>query len=236
MPARPAPFDLLSRALGIPCRGRAAFKGVALRLDIRSNIRDVQRGLNDATRRQIPFAASVAINETLGDVKANADKRLRKTIDRPTPFTMRAFRVRRSSKSRLSGKVEAAPVQNEYLARLEEGGTRTPSGRAIVVPGKIRLNRYGNMARRALANAKAAPAVFVASSSSPRTRHLAAGLYRRGKGRGGKPGPLVRLASFVSSASYSARLRFADTARKTADARLAFHMERAIRRALASAR
>jgi hypothetical protein len=115
-------------------------------MDVRfqSNIREVERGLSDFAKRQLPFAVSLALNDTAADVAKNAEKGLAKRLDRPTPFTRRAFAVLRSSRARLAAAVFAKDAQAAYLRFQEEGGERRPKGRAIVVPVNVRLNKFGN--------------------------------------------------------------------------------------------
>lgn len=186
-----------------------------LRVD--HNIDALQRDLSDMARNQIPFATSRAINDTLDDVAKNETKRLHKTIDRPTPFTLKAWRVARSSKRRLQGAILAKDVQAEYLRLLERPGTRSPDGSAIVVPVRQRLNKYGNMPRKAISRALTNPRVFATTRGAGATSHLPGGIYKRLGGRG-KAGRLHMLAAFVDVARYTRRvLRFQESARKGSD-------------------
>jgi hypothetical protein len=196
---------------------------------ISNNIRAVERSLNDTARRQIPFATASAINEVLAEIKRNWEKRLRRSLDRPTPFTLKAFAIRRASKRRLVGVVFAKDVQAGYLERLEEGGERRPKRRAILVPVRQRLNRYGNMPRGAVGRALASRKTF---SGAPKGRP--AGIYQRtGKGRSAG---LKLLVHYADGASYRPRLKLVSGAAKTATARLPGAMLRAMRRAVATAR
>lgn len=210
-----------------PRKGRALVE-----LFLLHNVRDIERDLSDLAIKQIPFATSLAINETLEDVQKNETKRLTRVFDRPTPFTKRAYARKRASKRRLSGSVFAKDAQAEYLRIQEKGGARLPKRRALVVPSGIRLNKFGNMARGSVARAIADPRVF---SGAPNGRSkAAAGLYRR-MGKGGR-GRLRKLATWTPRARYPRRLNFIASARKTAEKRLPIHMERSFRRAMQTAR
>lgn len=201
-----------------------------MKIDIRNNLADVERGLSDFARKQLPFAASLAINRALTDVQDNSVKRLRRVIDRPTPFTLRAFVIKRASKGRLSGSVFARPVQRDYLRLLETGGTREPDGKAILVPGKIRLNKFGNIPRKGTARAAGRAGAFVGKAG----RRDRAGVWQRiGKGRGRS---LRLLVGFEDKARYAPRLGFGDVAQKTAQARLPKHLGDALARAIKTAR
>ncbi|MEM8849268.1 MAG: hypothetical protein AAGE03_04450 [Pseudomonadota bacterium] len=204
--------------------------------NIRSNVTTVQRGLNDVARRQIPFAIAMAINEVLDRIKRSTDRRMRRVLDRPTPFTMKAFAVRRARKSNLRGSVFAKDIQARYLIFAEEGGTRRPRGRALLVPWKMRRNKYGNVPRGGVKRTLARPDVFVATGSSPRTRHLTPGVYQRPKGRRNAGQDPNLLAAFEARARYTPRLGFKLNAAKTASRLLPPAMLRAIRAALASAK
>ncbi|MEL7166682.1 MAG: hypothetical protein AAGL96_14520 [Pseudomonadota bacterium] len=202
-----------------------------MQFGIKSNIKEVQRGLNDVARSQIPFATAMAINDVLRDIKRNWEKRLRKSIDRPTRFTMQAFAIRRANKRTLSGAIFAKDIQEEYLQWLEEGGTRKPKRRAVLVPVRQRLNKYGNIPRRAVGRAIASPKTF---SGAPKGKPRAAGIYQR-TGRGRNAG-LKLLVHYADDATYKPRLRLIAGAAKTATARLPGAILRAVRRAVGSAR
>lgn len=198
-------------------------------LRITSNIKQFERGLNDAARRQIPFALSLAINEVLSDVRKNWVKRLRKSLDRPTPFTLRGFAIKRASKRRLTGMVFAKPIQNDYLARLEDGGTRIPRRRAIPVPVGQRRNRYGNMPRGAVSRVLAKPNTFSGTPKGGGTPGIYQRLGTRRKSGGAR---LKLLVHYADLARYTPRLALRAGAMKTATARLPGAMLRAMRRAL----
>lgn len=194
-------------------------------ISFRHNIREVERGLSDFAQRQLPFAVSVALNATADDVAKNATKGLARRLDRPTRFTLRAFAVLRSTKNRLAARVFAKDRQAEYLAFQEQGGERAPSGRAIVVPVGIRRNQHGNIAKGGVKRALARPDTF---SGAPAGR--AGGIYQRTRTG------LRLLVSYAAKAVYRPRLRFRADAEKTARARFPVQFERALLRALATAR
>ena len=201
-------------------------------LDLQDNIEAVRRDLSDAARRQLPFAVAQAINRTLADVKRNAEKRLRRKLDRPTPFTMRVFALRRASKRRQAGELRAKPIQWGYLRRLEEGGTRRPSGKALAVPVNVRLNKYGNVPRGGVGRALARGRVF---SGRPRGwRDAPAGVWQR-MGRGGRD-RLRLLFSYETRAEYEQRLDIRASAEKTARARFAKHFTDTFREAMGTRR
>jgi len=194
-----------------------------MQVDMRHNLREVQRGLSSEARRTVEGATAAGINATLKDVGKNLEKRFRRVLDRPTPFTMKGIKLRFARDRTLRGSVFVMDRQAAYLRRLEDGGTRRPEARAIPVPGaNQRLNRYGNLPRKALARGFASPKFFSGSPGAGRP----AGLWQR---MGTKARPKLRLvALWASDATYSPVLRFYVTARKTADARLQGHVLRRI--------
>lgn len=198
-----------------------------MRMSIESNIRAVERDLSDAARNQVPFATSLALNEMAKEVQEVETARLEKVLDRPTPFTKRAYAMRRSTKRRLEARVFVKTIQARYLEAQEEGGTRTPKRRALVVPAGIRKNKYGNIARGAVKRNLAKPAVF---SGTPRGGGKGPGVYQR-KGK-----RLVKLVSYARRAKYTPRLGFKRNAARLSSQRFPAVWEKALRRAFASRR
>ena len=198
-----------------------------MRFDLRHNIRNVQRGLDDVARNQVPFAMSRAINDTLADIVKNMGKRMQRVIDRPTPFTLKAFGMKRAGKRTLAGSVFAKDAQAKYLQWLETGGTRTPKGVGMPVPGlAARVNKYGNLPRGRVGTVLSSGKGF---SGSPHAGDPS-GVYQR-------VGKRLRLvAVWVGSATYKPVLGFADTARKTSAARIAGHIAKRLKAAIASAK
>lgn len=194
------------------------------------NIKALERDLSDAARNQLPFAASLAINDTLGDIKRNEEKGIAKRFDRPTPFTRKAVGLKRSTKRRLTGAAFIKDAQAEYLETQETGGERRPKGRALVVPVEQRRNKYGNLPRGAVGRLLANPKVFATRPGS----RLPGGIYRR---TGGKRNPRLRmLVAFEAVTRYAPRFRFIETARKTAEAQFARRFRSAFARAFGSRR
>lgn len=199
-------------------------------LDLRHNLKQAQRGLGPEMKLEMRKALRRAINATLMDVLKNTIKRLPKVLDRPTRFTMKAFRIRYASNRTLRGSVHAKDIQAKYLLPQEVGGTVEPEGRAIPVPGeKQRLNKHGNLARGTLKRGFANRTKFFSGTPG---RGLPAGLWQR-MGKAGRT-RLKMVALWAERAFYSKKpLKFKASARKTADARLPVHLDREVTKALA---
>ena len=202
-------------------------------LDIRADFDRAERLVSDLARNQLPFAMAMALNDTAEAVKDIEETELPLALDRPTPFTQKAFYVRRASKTRLTARVGSKRIQNEYLLRQAVGGSRSPKGSALVVPVRQRLNKYGNMPRRALARAKARGDVFVASRRGGNARHLPPGIYQRQRGRSGG---LKLLVAFEPRAFYKPRFQFHARAMNRARSVFQPSFVRRMRAAIASAR
>lgn len=196
-----------------------------MHVSFRHDLRRFNRGLSDFARRQLPFATALALTRTAEDVKTNTLKRMARVFDRPTPFTMRGVAVRRASKRRPAAAVFLKDRQADYLEHQETGGTRTPSGRALVIPQAARVNRYGNLPRGAVARAAARPDTFEGTvNGTP-------GIWQRKRG-----GKVRLLVSYADRARYAPRFGFQDGARKTAVARFGERFAEAFAEALRTAR
>lgn len=134
-------------------------------ITIKVDTSDATRWLNNLQRKQIPFAASVALNRTAQDVQRGLVSGM-SIFDRPKPFTLRGVYVDRSTKTNLTATIglktrdKGGPV-NEYLAANIAGGGRVDKRSEILLrnagilppgmqtrPGPdARLDAYGNMSR-----------------------------------------------------------------------------------------
>lgn len=205
-----------------------------MRFDVRHNIRDVERGLSDFARGQLPFATSRALNAVADDVARAEEAELRDALDRPTPFTLKGVAVRRSSKARLEAAVFIKDRQAAYLTFQEQGGTRRPAGRAIPVPATTRRNKFGNLSKGAVKKLAAAPNTF---SGTPKGGGPA-GLYRRLGARANRRAgyKLQLMVTWAGRATYKPRLAFIETAQRVARRRIAAAVERELAAAIATAR
>lgn len=105
--------------------------------------------------RRIRKAAAVALTRTAYQVQSALVRGMQEDFDRPTPFTLRAFRVDMANAATLEATVWAMPLQARYLAIQIEGGDRNTKGfekrmhlfgGEVALPGAgAKLNQYGNM-------------------------------------------------------------------------------------------
>lgn len=105
---------------------------------------------------QLPFATAQALNAVAHDAADALVRKQPQVLDRPTPFTQRAWSVLRARKGSLTATVFAKAAQAKYLQWQVAGGTRQPDRRALKLPGAIKLDGHGNIGRADLARLVAA--------------------------------------------------------------------------------
>lgn len=121
-----------------------------MNVNIETNIKRVAKQMNIIQRKQIPFAVSVAINETMGTKKTKGlravmSREMNKRLDRPRKSTTTAFYFKSSKKTKLSATLGFYDWAAEFMQYLVHGGIRT-SDKNIPVPYKhAKLNAYGNI-------------------------------------------------------------------------------------------
>ena len=194
-------------------------------LGLRRDLDKVIGNLNRFERKQLPFATSLALNTVAADAQKRSQRRMRIDLDKPTRFTLQGVAVKRSTKRKLESAVYIKEIQAEYLKYQVEGGTRRPKNRAIVVPVKVRLNKFGNIPRRKIKALLTRDDVFVVRESK------AAGIYQRMKS-----GKLKMLVAFEPKADYEKRFPFGDIVIKEAQTRMAPALRQSLRRALSTAK
>ena len=117
-----------------------------MQVSVKSNIKEITKFTTNVQKKQIPFATSVAINNTLFDLKKEMAKQMDKKLDRPTPCTKRGFFINKAKKNLLIGVLLMKDIVANYMQYQIEGGTRA-TGKQIPVPYKpnARLNKFGNI-------------------------------------------------------------------------------------------
>ena len=195
---------------------------------IKNNIDEVTKKLNSLERKQIPFAASLALNKVAYQANTAIKKQARYQLHNPTNWTIAGFLYDKSNKRNLevllyaagatSGRKGRLRDRNKYLIYQVEGGTRLPEGRAIIVPTKhTNLNKHGNIPRATLKKFQNRKKYF---SGKPRGRNNEsnAGIYER-VGRDGRK-TIKKVASFVKYAKYAdKRLDYYGVIKKVVDRR-----------------
>lgn len=134
-----------------------------MKIDLRSNIKEVSKGLTRTQKKQIPFAVSQTLNDLARDLtktkqtgvlgKATAKKFDKKTGKGATKFTQKNFFYDKSSKRSLTATVFWDDSRADYMKFQVYGGTRLPKKRALKVPtkhSKRYLDTFGNFKKGAI--------------------------------------------------------------------------------------
>lgn len=177
-----------------------------MKIDVRSNIKQVTKGLNKVQKKEIPYATSEAINNVAFQARKALMAQSKKKLDRPTPFTVKGFQVVKSKKNFLEATVFIEPKRAKYMSFQVEGGVRLPKNRTIPVPVQknVVMNDFGNMKRRVntVLNLKST------FSGKPRgegkNANLGAGIWQRTN----KNKKLKMLVSYENLVSYKPRFPF----------------------------
>ena len=116
---------------------------------------------------QMPYATAVALTRTAKAAKEEIERQLPSLIDRPTPYTMKGFRLYPATKVKLVATVDFRDAfgrgssARDYLSPLVFGGKRKikaferslqrtgllPSGYAALPGSAAKTDAYGNMSR-----------------------------------------------------------------------------------------
>jgi hypothetical protein len=136
-----------------------------IQLSMKADFSHMERSLMMLAGKQVPFAASQAINDVARAARDKVNGEMPSIFDRPNPFTQRAVVAPKelaATPSRLSGTVTLQPTQAKYLLHEEIGGTRSPTentmkpAQALLLPraGQT-LDQYGGIPRSVIPRLKA---------------------------------------------------------------------------------
>ncbi len=134
----------------------------AMQIDIRSNVLEISRWLDDAQKKQIPFATVYAMTLTAKDVAWEEIGVMQRVFDRPTPYTLNALQVKPAKKQTMVASVEFREASRgvpakRFLNPNVNGGPRSQKsheiqiarllkGYSYLVPARgVPLDGYGNM-------------------------------------------------------------------------------------------
>ena len=222
-----------------------------MKIDVKQDLDRVRRDLG-AMREQVPFAASVAINDVARKSQAAIPPLLERVLDRPKPFTTKSpVFLKFSTKTNLEATVGLKDKQASYLAALLSGQERKQKpieqkfmGRYFMPSRGLPLDAYGNVSKATMlaivrAVTSGAPIwkgkrVFLV----PDGQRLPAGVYAgdkvKAKRRENKAEPLL---VFVKRAPrYRRVIEFAAEVERVVRSEFASAFERAYRRAVETAR
>ena len=211
-----------------------------IQIKIKSDTKRVKKWLTAVQKKQIPFATARAITQTLQIARKDVIRQLDKDINKPTPFTRRGFRVDGANKKTLTGRLFILPKQHEYLKWQIFGGVRLPRGVALAMrpakpgPGRIRLNRFGNVPPAQQARQQLARGAFSATINGVAGIWKAPKKTKTGKTRKGSKFQL--LLAYETQAVYRPRYRFFERGQNSIRVNWPRTFEKSFRSALRSAR
>ena len=121
---------------------------VAVKLDIKSNIKRFTKGLNKVGRSQIPFTTNETIGNTAFTLRNATVKEMPRHVNKPTNKTLKDVRYQAPKRSKTAlpiGYVYFSPLVSTWLKYSIEGGSR-PYKKGRVLPTRnISLNNFGNI-------------------------------------------------------------------------------------------
>lgn len=218
-----------------------------LAIDIRADLKPLQKAFVALHSKQVPFAISVALNALAKGVAGQERALIDETFDSPTPFTENAYRIGVATKSRPIATVAAKDIQAQYLEPYVDGGLRFLGGKkAMLAPRGVNLNQYGNIPRVKLASLKGKPNVFIGAVKTKSGRVINGVWQRSGptgrpkrralKGTAQPRAPLKLLIDFEDTSPVTKKLDFYGRAAAYIKRNAPREFQAAMRKALATAR
>lgn len=114
-----------------------------MKIDIQiTGMKELISKMSDLEKRQVPFAMAKALTKTAQQVQAEEVKVMQRTLDRPTPYTLKALYVKPATKADLSSAV--------YFKDKSSAGKGNPAANWMlpqVAGGKRSLKRFESALR-----------------------------------------------------------------------------------------
>ena len=221
---------------------------MGLSLTIDQDLKGFDRFLNN-NRKQLPFATSVALNNTGFDIRQAFNKGTLSAFNKPTRFTQKAFLTTKSKKTNLVVHVFAKDKEGSDAARYlrfgVKGGTRPAKGyerffsglpndgtvNAYFIPSQIKVDGFGNVTRANLKKVSAAVQNNKAFIGTPRNSSRPAGIYERDGDK-----LITRFVSVSTRPTYTGRFNLQVIGDKVINRRLNQLFNKAMTKAIATAR
>ena len=206
-------------------------------INLRTNVKEVTKGLSRLHRRQIPFATSRALNRTGNLAFKGLRQKARRTFDGgAAPGTITAFTPRNRGPNRniiYSTKEDLRTVlflpdwAAKYLQYQIEGGVRRTKGAGTGVPTRNKsLNEFGNIKGRKAGLVKGKKQ-FVA------TKQGIHGVWEKY----GRKGSSVRLLiAFEKNPRYTKKFKYYETITTMARVHLDLQLKKSLKDAIRDAR
>lgn len=160
-------------------------------ISVKSNMDRILKDLKSKSL-ELPVIIRKAVNDGVREAEKAMVKAMDVEFDRPTPFSKRATLTRFANKDRgATGEVIIKERQAAYLAIHTVGGVDLPKRKVHAVGVSVKRDQYGNPSRTQRKNiyakantkdkSKRGAKYFIATGKLRKDKHLAPGLYKRGK-------------------------------------------------------
>lgn len=146
-----------------------------------ADLRDLSRQLQNV-KKQLPFATARAMTSVVRQIEAAQKTAFQRHLENPTPFTVKSVGSVAARKNELRARVFVRDTAASYLEPFEFGGDHKLSGKALLNPKNIKLNKYGNLPRNKLNQLRAKPDVFVGKVSTQNSNNVN-GIWQRKKAK-----------------------------------------------------
>ena len=222
--------------------------GISLTID--QDFKRFERFLNN-NKKQLPFATSLALNDTGFDMRQAFNKGTLTVFNKPTNFTQKAFLTTKSKKRNLIVHVFAKDKQGNDAARYfrfgVQGGARPPKGFERYFAGlpndgstapyfmptrQTKRDGKGNITRATLKKLSTKIAAGTAFIGTPRNSNRPAGIYVREKNN-------KLIAKFITTnrkPTYTGRFNLQEIGDKVIQRRFNKYFNNAMKKAIATAR
>ena len=216
--------------------------GISLTID--QDLKGFDRFLNN-NRKQLPFATSVALNNTGFDMRNAFNKGTLSAFNKPTRFTQKAFLTTKSKKTNLIVHVFAKDKEGSDAARYlrfgVKGGARPAKGyerffsglpndgtvNAYFIPSQIKVDGFGNVTRANLKKVSAAVQNNKAFIGTPRNSSRPPGIYERDGNK-----LITRFVSVSTKPTYTGRFNIEAIAEKVIQRRFNEYFNKAMKKAI----
>lgn len=203
-------------------------------LSVKADVKAIAKSLDAVMRKQLPFATAQAINATAEKVRLAERDNMREVIDGPTPFTLNSIAVKRATKSNPVALVYVKPVAAAYLLPYEIGGKNKLNSKALLKPVDAKVNQYGNLPRNLVKRLASKQNAFVGKVKTK--NGVVDGVWQRTKKTRGKRSGLRLMVKFDDAHEVRQRLDYRGVARRVVSATFRSELDRAMAKALATAR
>lgn len=138
-----------------------------MKFDVRGDVKQITEHLNSLSKRHVPFALAASLTKTAQFTSGKLRDEMKRSFDRPTPFTLNSLYVSPATKQNLSASVKIKDealkgnAAIKFLGPEIYGGSRSmkasehllnragvlPAGWSMVPASGAQLDGYGNLPR-----------------------------------------------------------------------------------------